>query len=432
MTDQPTDLTFDRVAPIFLLTFVDILGLTVLLPLLHLYAIAFGASPLEIGVAAAAFPLAQLIGAPLMGALSDRFGRKPLLLISQITTCISFIMLATANSLWMVILSRAFDGLFGANISTAQAAMTDITSAENRARGLGYTGAAFGLGFMIGPAISALALEFSDNLGAPAWIAAGYSALSILLTLFLFRETLPSEKRGARRSTLGGWRLALRPAIAALLVVMFAQQVVFYGFESLLGVFTLSRVGLLGQGVALVFVVVGIVLVWAQVRLIGRLTRRLGERGVARLALLLLGGGLLLLSATPVEPHPLYVRRIVENEITSLAPTSTEAIIGSINVDIPQRTVGGSLFGIGWLLIALVVIAAGAGLIRPSLNSLMTQRVGAGEYGAVLGISAAVVSAANALAPLLGGAAVQGYGVALPFAVGGLIMVGIAFVTLRL
>ena len=108
---RPSQLTFERVAPIFALTFVDILGLTIILPLLHLYAIAFGASPLEVGMAAAAFPLAQIVGVPIMGALSDRFGRKPLLLISQVTTCLSFVMLALANSLWLVILSRVAGAL---------------------------------------------------------------------------------------------------------------------------------------------------------------------------------------------------------------------------------------------------------------------------------------------------------------------------------
>jgi MFS family permease len=337
-------------------------------------------------------------------------------------------MLATANSLAMVIISRVFDGLFGANLSTAQAAISDVTTAENRARGLGITGAAFGLGFMLGPAISAIALEFTDSLAIPAWIAAAYSAVSILLTLFAFEETLPPEKRGTvqglRRFT--GLSLLRRSQIAFLLALMFAQQVIFYGFETLLGLFALSRIGLLGQGIGFVFVFVGIVLVFAQVRMIGRLTQRYGEAWVAKGALLLLGVGLLLLAATPVEPHPFYVRQILENEIARLAPSGTEAVIGEIAVEIPQRVSGGSLGGIVWLLGALIVIALGAGLIRPSLNSLMTQRVAATDYGAVLGLSAGAVSAANAIAPLLGGLAFQGWGAAAPFVIGGVGMIVLA------
>ena len=169
VTAQPaTPLDTRRVLPIFLLVFVDVLGLTVLLPLLHIYAATFGATPLQVGLAMAAFPLAQLVGVPVMGALSDRFGRKPLLLISQATTCLSFVMLGLASSLELVILSRVVDGLFGANIATAQAALSDITDDSNRTRGLGIIGAAFGLGFIFGPLISLIALELSNSLAVPA------------------------------------------------------------------------------------------------------------------------------------------------------------------------------------------------------------------------------------------------------------------------
>jgi MFS family permease len=423
-----SDLRFERVAPIFALTFVDILGLTIILPLLHLYAIAFGASPLEIGMAAAAFPLAQLIGVPVMGALSDRFGRKPILLLSQITTCLSFVMLALANSLSLVILSRLFDGLFGANISTAQAAISDITRPEDRARGLGITGAAFGLGFMLGPAIAAIALSLSDDLGTPAWIAAAYSLLSIILTLTMFQETLPPEHRRTqiRGAFIGeSLRVVSRPVIGVLLVLMFAQQVVFYGFESLLGVFALHRVGLLGEGVGYIFVLVGLILVYAQLRLIGRLSQRLGDARVAQFALVLVAVGLLLLATVPVQPHPLYARAIVESEIDSLAPSPTESIIGALAVDLPPDSARG-IGGLLWLIAALIPVALGAGMIRPSLNSLMTRRVTASEYGGMLGISAAAVSAANAFAPLLGGLLFQTYGPSMPFLAGGLLMLALA------
>jgi len=430
---RPSQLTFERVAPIFALTFVDILGLTIILPLLHLYAIAFGASPLQVGLVAAAFPLAQIVGVPVMGALSDRFGRKPLLLISQVTTCISFVMLALANSLWMVVLSRVIDGLFGANIATAQAAISDITRPDERARGLGITGAAFGLGFMLGPALAAIALEFSDDLGAPAWIAAGYSLLSIFLTLFLFRETLPQSRREREVRApfrFGGLGWLKRSHVLALLLLMFAQQVVFYGFESLLGLFTLNRVGLLGQGVAVIFVFVGVILVFAQLRLIGRLSRRFGDARVAQIALALVGVGLLLLATTPAQPHPFYVQRIVENEIARLAPSSTEIVLGTMPVALPPESARG-LGGILWLFLALVPISLGAGMIRPGLNSLMTRRESEQSYGKILGASAAAVSAANAVAPLLGGFLFQQYGATTPFGVGGILMLVLALLMLR-
>jgi MFS transporter, DHA1 family, tetracycline resistance protein len=426
-------LDFNRVLPIFALVFVDVLGLTIVLPLLHLYAVTYGATAAEIGLVVAAFPLAQLIGVPVMAALSDHYGRKPLLLISQITTCLSFIMLGLANSLWLIVLSRLIDGLFGANIATAQAALSDITSEENRAQGLGLTGAAFGLGFIFGPLIAILTLELSgNNLSLPAFTAAVYSFISILLTLFVFKETLPAEKRGqtSAASPLLFVQMLRRPGINVLLLLMFAQQLIFFGFESLLGLFTLSRLGLLGQGNALIFFVVGVILVVIQMRFIGPWSRRYGERRLVFAALALLSGGLILIAFTPEQPHPFYVERITLNRLIEQAETSTtEAILGNITVPLPDESNRGVL-GVLWALIAIVPLAIGAGLIRPAINSLLTRQVGAQEYGRVLGASSALVSAANAAAPLIGGLLFQQYGSTVPFLAGGLLMGVVLLVSL--
>jgi MFS transporter, DHA1 family, tetracycline resistance protein len=434
---NPEGLNFSRVAPIFALTFVDVLGLTIILPLLHLYAVTFGATPLEIGLVAAAFPLSQLVGVPVMGALSDRYGRKPLLLLSQITTCISFLMLAGATSLWMVVLSRVVDGLFGANLATAQAALSDVTTEKTRAQGLGLTGAAFGLGFIFGPVIALISLEFTDSLAAPALIAAAYSFLSILLTLFAFKETLPQRTKGltplssvSRPVIFTALRWLRHPQINLLLLLMFAQQVIFYGFESLLGLFTLNRLGMLGQGNAVIFILVGVLLVIVQVRFIGRWSRKYGEHRLVRASLGLLAAGLLLMAFTPQQPHPFYVRRIAETRIHELNPTGTEAVIGDISVPLPSdenRGVGALLL----TLLAIVPLSIGAGLIRPSLNSLMTKRVSADEYGSVLGVSASFVSAANAVAPLLGGLIFQHLGATEPFLIGGILMALLCGVSVR-
>lgn len=422
-----------RVLPIFALVFVDVLGLTIVLPLLHLYGAAFGGGALEIGMIAAAFPLAQLIGVPFMGALSDRYGRKPLLLISQITTCASFLLLGVANSILLVILSRVLDGLFGANLATAQAALTDITDEDSRAQGLGLTGAAFGLGFIFGPLIALISLEFTDNLGIPAFIAAAYSFMSILLTLFVFKETLPPEKRasetpgllGGLAHMIGAFRI---PQVNVLLVVYFAQQLVFFGFESMLGLFTLSRLGLLGQGNSLVFLVVGVVLVTVQVRFIGRWSRKYGERKLIYSALALMGIGLILVSLTPESPQPFYVKRIVENELLQQNPDSTEAIIGDIAVNLPDES-GRGIGGILWLMIVIIPVSIGAGLIRPSLNSLITKSVPDGEFGRILGVSAALGSAANAIAPISGGLLFQQFGTTVPFLLSGCLLTGLAILS---
>lgn len=431
---KKSSLDFSRVGPIFVLVLVDILGLTVILPLLHLYAAAYGATAFEIGVVAAAFPIAQLIGVPLMGALSDRYGRKPLLLISQITTFISFLILGFSNSLGMIIFARVLDGLFGANIATAQAALSDITDEENRAQGLGLIGAAFGLGFIFGPITALIALEIADSLAAPAFTAAVYSLLSILITTFVFRETLPPEKRGeAKQSRLNPFvivRYLRNPNVNILLVVMFAQQVIFFGFESLLGLFTLSRLGLLGQGNTIIFLVVGITLVIVQGGLIGRWSRRYGERKLIFAALAILSAGLIMLALTPEQPHPFYVQRNVAYDLAGEESTSsTEAILGDINVALPDDSNRG-FGGIVWVIVAIIPLSIGAALLRPSLNSMMTQRVAKGEYGSILGVSSSFSSAANAISPIIGGLLFQRFGATVPFLLGGIVMFGIFLLSL--
>jgi MFS transporter, DHA1 family, tetracycline resistance protein len=420
---QPT-LDFSRVLPIFVLVFVDVLGLTVILPLLHLYGAAYNATPLQIGLVAAAFPLSQLIGVPIMGALSDQYGRKPLLLISQISTCISFIMLGTAQSLEMIVLSRVVDGIFGANLATAQAALSDITDSRTRTQGLGLTGAAFGLGFIFGPIISILSLEMTGSLSIPALSAAGYSFISILLTWLIFEETLPANRRRSAESRfhpVGLLSLLTKPGITPLIFIMFMQQLIFFGFETLLGLFVLSRLGLLGQANAIIFIIIGITLVIVQTRFLGKWARRYGERRLALLAILLLAGGLLLIALTPDQPQPFYVRRNVEYDLRSQMMTSTEAVLGDMNISLPDeenRGIGGVL----WVALTVIPLSVGAALIRPSINSLLTRQVSARQYGSVLGLSASAVSAANAIAPLLGGWIFQQYGADRPFLWGGFAM----------
>jgi MFS family permease len=416
-------LDYKRALPIFALVLVDVLGLSLILPLLHLYATTYGATPVEVGLVVAAFPLSQLVGLPIMGALSDRFGRKPLLLVSQVTTCAGFIMLGFATSLPLIILSRIIDGLFGANIATAQAALSDITDENTRTQGLGLTGAAFGLGFILGPMISIVTLELTNNLQLPAFVAAVCSLASILLTIFIFRETLPPEKRhiSKRRKFIPTLNILRNPNVNILLMLMFAQQLVFFGFESLLGLFTLSRLGLLGQGNALIFVVVGITLVTVQARFIGHWSRKHGEYKIVYGALGMLAVGLFLLALTPEQPHPFYVREIAERTLLSQSSSGLDAIANPISVQLPDDTDNG-VVGILWVVVIIIPISVGAGLIRPSLNSLMTKRVHSQEYGRVLGLSASSISAANATAPLLGSFIFQNYGSTAPFILGSIIV----------
>jgi MFS family permease len=211
---------------------------------------------------------------------------------------------------------------------------------------------------------------------------------------------------------------------------MFAQQLIFFGFESLLGLFLLSRLGLLGQGSAAIFLVVGIVLVTVQARFIGKWSQKYGERKMVFAALGLLSIGLILFAFTPEQPHFFYVRDLTEIRLAEQASTNnTEAILGDLNVSLPDDSNRG-WGGIIWVVIVIIPLTIGAGLIRPGLNSLKTKRVNKGEYGSILGVSSSFVSAANAAAPLIGAYLFQHYGASAPFFIGGVLMFALLLLSL--
>jgi DHA1 family tetracycline resistance protein-like MFS transporter len=428
---QPLDekLDFKRILPIFIIVLVDILGLTVIIPLLPLYATAFGANAIVVGALSAVYPLLQLVGSPLLGGLSDRLGRKPVLIVSQIGTFIGFLVLGFAHTLPLLFLARVIDGFTGGNIVVAQAAITDSTTERTRAQGLGLVGAAFGIGFTLGPAIAGIALVLTDNnYTVPAFIAAGFSLLSILLTAFWFKETLPEEKRGQHRANAHG-NLAVRalralrnPLIGSLLLLIFMQQLVFGGVETLLALFTFARLGMNGASNTLLFLFIGIILVFVQGKYIGPLSRRFGERKLIYAGALLLGVGVVLMSITPEVPVPWYSRTEMLAELAR--GTST------VNVPLPSDSHIGWL-GLVWIAVSLVPVTIGAGLISPSINSLITRRSSRIETGQVLGVSSGLVSLANAITPLIGGALFQFFGSTAPFLIGGLAMLGLAYWAVR-
>ena len=425
---NPEDkLDFKKILPIFVIVLIDLLGLTIIIPLLPLYATTFGASPLVIGLLAATYPIMQFIGAPVLGRLSDQYGRKPILLISQIGTFIGFIMLGLAQALPMLFLARALDGLSGANVSTAQAVITDSTSERTRTQGLGLIGAAFGLGFVVGPVIAFISLAASQNdYRTPAFVAAGFSLLSILLTYFWLQETHGPEKRGtdAAKSALSMRTMfnALKhPTVGVLLLLIFFQQIAFGGFEQLLALFTLGRLGLNGSGNAIIFVFVGIIVVAVQGGYVGKWSRKYGDRRVVFAGLALLAIGLLLIALTPTQPAPWYSKAEMKTELSQhgsagTAGHSNPSAAGDVTVPLPDDTTK-SWLGVIWILIAMVPTSIGGGVLQPTINSLITKRIEPNEIGGTLGISAALLSGANALAPLIGGLLFQFGGPTLTFAV---------------
>lgn len=443
-TAQTEKLNFKKILPIFVIVLVDLLGLTIIIPLLPLYATSFGADPFTIGLLGAAYPALQFIGAPLLGRLSDRYGRKPVLIISQIGTFAGFLLLGVAHTLALLFLSRLIDGISGANVATAQAAISDSTTEETRTQGLGLIGAAFGLGFIVGPVIAFISLAVSsNNYHVPAFVAAGFSLLSILLTIFWFEETLPAGEEEVQSGEAVEGIFSFRqmaaavthPAVGILVLLIFAQQLAFGGFEQLLSLFTLNRLGLNASGNAIVFVFVGVIVVAVQGGLIGRWSQAYGDRRLIYAGLGLLAVGLLLSAFTPRQAVPWYDRQTLEGELTEQRATGNlpgeTPATQAIAIGLPEEDNRGWA-GLGWLLVAMVPVAIGGGILQPALNSLITKRVDAQEVGGMLGISAAFLSGANAVAPVLGGALFDALGARAPFIAWGVLMAFLLGVALRL
>jgi DHA1 family tetracycline resistance protein-like MFS transporter len=423
--DNPTSekLDFKRVLPILVIVLVDLMGLSIIIPLLPLYAARFGSSPLVIGLLQATYPMMQFIGAPILGRLSDRFGRKPILIISQIGTFAGFVLLGFANTLFILFVSRVIDGLSGANISTAQAAIADSTNEKTRTQGLGLVGAAFGVGFVLGPIIAFIVLAASgQNYQAVAFTAAIFSFLSILLTTFWFKETYTEVEASRKRRpfSFGAMREALgRPAIGFLLILMFFYQIAFGGYEQLFSLFTLTRLGMDARDTSGLFVLAGLFIIVVQGGLIGKWSKQKGDRWLVLMGIGALAIGLIGTALTPAVPVPWYEKAKV---LESMAGQGQFRVsIQSINIQLPAESARG-WFGIIWLLIASLPAALGGGVLQPAVNSLITKSSDKSEVGGMLGVSSAAYSAANAIAPLFYGALFQWFGGPVPFFVGGLIL----------
>jgi DHA1 family tetracycline resistance protein-like MFS transporter len=338
-------------------------------------------------------------------------------------------MLGFANAIPILLISRMIDGISGANIVTAQAAITDSTSPKNRAQGLGLLGAAFGLGFILGPIIAGIALALSNNdYRVPAFIAAFVSLLSIILTTVWFKETLPEAVRAKQEESQSEnlFKKILHtlnnPLLAVLMILVFIQRFVFGGFEQLLPLFTLVRLGLDGVGNAILFSFVGIILVVVQGRYIGTLSRRFGEVHLIYGGLALLALGLSLISITPQQAVAWYSRDAMTESLSETAAIGAEETAKlELAVELPDDENTG-WFGLTWILVALIPTAIGGGMLSPSLNSLITQRSNAADIGSALGVSTAFVSAANAITPLVSGSIFQFFGSTAPFLIGGVIL----------
>lgn len=352
--------------PLFLTVFVDVLGLTLVMPLLPFYAEHFGASPLVVGMLTASFAICQFIAGPVLGRISDRVGRKPTLLASQLGTFLGFLVLGSASSLWMLFLGRMIDGLTAGNLTIAQAYISDVTRPEERTRAFGLIGIAFGAGFLIGPALSG---ELAGRFGYafPAFGAAALSLLSVVLTATLLPSIEPAEAAPAAGAAQAGKARAFRqlfdrPLARRRLLEFFAFSLSFSTLIGGLALFLERRFEFNVAKTGYLFAFSGLIGGAIQGGLIGRMVKRLGEERLALLGFsaMAIGYGLL-----------------------------------------------GAAYTLPVLLLLVGISAFGMAVVRPSVTTLLTKSVGRNEQGAALGVSQSLASISQIVGPIAAGWLIQ-------------------------
>jgi DHA1 family tetracycline resistance protein-like MFS transporter len=351
--------------PIFLIVFVDILGLTIVLPILPFYAQHFGAAPLVVGALVSAYAFCQFISGPILGRWSDRFGRKPVLLISQLGTFVGFLLMAFAPNLWILFLGRIIDGFTAGNITVAQAYISDVTPPEKRVKAFGIIGVSFGLGFLLGPAISGTLVSY--GMGAPLFASAGLSFLSIMGTLFLLPKTKPTADSSIEKGLFipkKVWkRLLSHVDLGPVLIQFFIFSFVFTSFTAGFALFMERRFTWNGaplgpQEVGYLLAALGLYGVILQGGIVGRLNKLLGEKKMVIWGFL-----------------SCFVGFII------FAYTSSYLFLG----------------------LSMMITGFGTGILRPALSSLISQSVDKNEQGLVMGVSQSLGSIAQIMAPLLAG-----------------------------
>jgi MFS transporter, DHA1 family, tetracycline resistance protein len=355
-------------AIIFLTIFVNLIGFGIIIPLLPFYAETFGASPLAIGLLFAVFSLAQLIAAPVLGSLSDRYGRRPVLIFSLAGTVVSLVMMAIAQSLSLLFIARIVDGLSGGNISTARAYVADVTAPQDRARAYGLIGAAFGLGFILGPALSGVLARYSYT--APIWAAAALTLVATAMAWLWLPETVHRAQAGAGNPITFLWPMMRRPRVGRILVIDFVYWCAFAVFQTTFALFAARRFGFDAPRTGYVFSGFGVLGAIIQGGMIRPLARRMGDKPLFMLGLLFGAAGLLATALSPTVP----------------------------------------LF-----LLALVPLALGIGFGHPTISSLISKASGPHEQGRMQGAASAVESLGRTVGPIWGNDSLARFGEAMPY-----------------
>lgn len=369
---------------LFLTIFVNLVGFGIIIPLLPFYAETFGASPLTIGLLFASFSLAQLVASPILGELSDRYGRRPVLIFSLIGTVVSFVMLALAQNLLLLFAARIVDGLSGGNITTARAYIADISTEENRARSFGILGAAFGLGFIVGPGLGALFSHISYT--APIWAAA---AITVVATVMAWLW-LPETNHRAHAGGQSPWRsladLSRRSDLRVLFAVDFIYWTAFAVYQTTFALFGARRFGFDAAHTGYLLSVFGFLGVLVQGVMVGRVVARLGPR-----------------------------RTLIAGLIFAAIGWGGSAMTHDLAV-----------------FIALLVPGAiGIGLCNPTLSALVSTAAAPHEQGRVQGAAGALESLGRTIGPVWGNGALQVSGEGTAYGSAAMVLLGAAALMTR-
>jgi DHA1 family tetracycline resistance protein-like MFS transporter len=353
---------------IFLTIFVNLVGFGIIIPLLPFYAETFGASPIVIGLLFAVFSLCQLAAAPALGDLSDRYGRRPILIFSLAGTVVSFVMLAVAHSIVMLFAARIVDGLSGGNISTARAYVADVTAPKDRAKAYGLIGAAFGLGFILGPALSGILSRISYT--APIWAAAAITLVATVMAWLWLPETVHRANAGTGNPFSYVPELWRRPLVRRILLVDFVYWLSFAIFQTTFALFAARRFGFDVPKTGYFFAAFGILGAVVQGGLIRPIVRQLGDKRTLLLGLGFGAAGCLAVAAA--------------HTVTMFA-------------------------------LALVPLALGIGFGHPTMSSLVSLVARGDEQGRVQGAAGAVESLGRTIGPVWGNASLQQINEAAPY-----------------
>jgi MFS transporter, DHA1 family, tetracycline resistance protein len=357
---------------VFTTVLIDLIGFGIVIPLMPLYAETFGASPTEIGLLTASFALMQLLFAPLWGRLSDRMGRRPVILASLVGTAVAGLIFGLAGALWLLFLARILDGISGASYGAAQAYVADVTSPEERAHGMGLIGAAFGIGFVIGPAIGALFAAIDPRV--PFFFASGLALANFALAW----KRLPESRRADAAPTTYSRLALLKASLASrsLAPLVWLSFVGTFGFVAMETTFALLGARRFDFGlveIGLVFTFIGVVAAVTQGGLVRPLVKRKGEWPVLRAGLVMTAASLALLA--------------VAEELWMLFPV-------------------------------LALLALGSGLVFPTVTTLVSRRAPDGDQGGVLGLMASTGGLARVTSPIVATVLFQHVGVAAPYVLG--------------